>query len=172
MDMKKYYWFNLGSHHSTTQTISLGRSYSTKPHDRRHWSHDGTKLPMFEMLWRKLRKHKKNTTTMEGVYDPETYSKNFDQGVGSMEPENLCRSFSARFADPSRILPPKHLLDSWLRDVICIYYCFLRAYMINHISLDLWFLWFLVSSSYDRFIGGGIVYGIWLCDHNNERKRL
>ena len=38
-------------------------------------------------------------------YDPTTYSKNFDQGMGWEEPDNLSRSFSARFADPSRIFP-------------------------------------------------------------------
>ncbi|KAF7817149.1 hypothetical protein G2W53_031118 [Senna tora] len=108
MDMKKY-WFSSGP-----QSARLGRSY-TKPRD--HRSYDGTK-PVWETLWRKLRRDKKKgfsscaATTREGIYDPETYSKNFDPGMGSMEPDNLCRSFSARFADPSRILPPKHLLDS------------------------------------------------------------
>lgn len=71
------------------------------------------------MLWRKLKRDKKNKKKVfsspdnsvdGGVYDQETYSMNFDHGTGWMEPDNLPRSFSARFADPSRILPPKHLL--------------------------------------------------------------
>ncbi|KAK8465537.1 hypothetical protein PHAVU_009G105000 [Phaseolus vulgaris] len=106
MDMKKY-WF--GSRTQRKQDIRLGRSY-TKPH------YDGTKT-VWQMLWRKLKRSadKKRVfsspTTVEGVYDPQTYSMNFDQGMGWMEPDNLPRSFSARFADPSRIIPPKHLLD-------------------------------------------------------------
>lgn len=36
-------------------------------------------------------------------YDVYTYSQNFDQGFARDEPDNLSRSFSVRFADPSRI---------------------------------------------------------------------
>ena len=75
----------------------------------------GGSKPAWRALWRKIRGDKKKVfsspVTMEGIYDPDTYSQNFDQGAGWMEPDNLCRSFSARFADPSRILPPRHLLD-------------------------------------------------------------
>ncbi|KAJ1396381.1 hypothetical protein SESBI_32600 [Sesbania bispinosa] len=103
MDVKKH-WFS-------SRSVRFGRSY-TKPHN---WSnlgssYDGTKT-VWQMLWRKLRRDKKKVFTVESVYDTETYSMNFDQGTGWMEPDNLPRSFSARFADPSRILPPKHLLD-------------------------------------------------------------
>ena len=67
------------------------------------------------MLWRKLKRDKKkgfrSTPTLEGIYDPESYSMNFDHGTGWMEPDNMPRSFSARYADPYRILPPRHLLD-------------------------------------------------------------
>ncbi|RDX58439.1 hypothetical protein CR513_62246, partial [Mucuna pruriens] len=92
MDVKKY-WF--GSRSQRTQNIRLGRSYSPS-------SYDGTKT-VWQMLWRKVKRlsDKKKVfnspTTMEGVYDPETYSMNFDQGTGWMEPDNLPRSFSASF---------------------------------------------------------------------------
>lgn len=112
MDMKRY-WFS-SRNHEATQNIRFGRSY-TRPH---YESYGGTKSTVWQMLWRKLRRDNKKkrvfsspSTVVEGVYDPETYSMNFDQGTGWMEPDNLPRSFSARFADPSRILPPKHLLD-------------------------------------------------------------
>ncbi|XP_027356880.1 uncharacterized protein LOC113866197 [Abrus precatorius] len=115
MDVKKYW---LSSRSQRTQNIQLGRSY-TKSHNRSSSpytsSYDGTKT-LWKMLWRKLKRSSdkkkvfNSPTTMEGVYDPETYSMNFDQGTGWMEPDNLPRSFSARFADPSKILPPKHLL--------------------------------------------------------------
>lgn len=111
MDMKKH-WFSSSSQR-TTQNIMLGRSY-TRPHSK---SYDGTKT-VWQMLWRKLKREKKNKkkvfsssdNSVDGVYDQETYSMNFDHGTGWMEPDNLPRSFSARFTDPSRILPPKHLL--------------------------------------------------------------
>ena len=41
-------------------------------------------------------------------YDPYTYSQNFDPGLAT-DPDNVSRSFSARFAVPSRIF-----LESWL----------------------------------------------------------
>ncbi|KAF8025562.1 hypothetical protein BT93_F2411 [Corymbia citriodora subsp. variegata] len=37
-------------------------------------------------------------------YDPFTYAQNFDQGQTWADPDNLSRTFSARFAVPSRIL--------------------------------------------------------------------
>ncbi|KAK7311804.1 hypothetical protein RJT34_10174 [Clitoria ternatea] len=111
MLLKKYLF---GSRSQRTQNIQLGRSY-TRQHHRSYSpstsSFEGTRS-MWQMLWRKLKRSDKkkvfNSTTMEGVYDTETYSMNFDQGTGWMEPDNLPRSFSARYADPSRILPPKH----------------------------------------------------------------
>ncbi|KAI4337460.1 hypothetical protein L6164_015875 [Bauhinia variegata] len=113
MDIKKH-WFSGGSH--TSQTIRLGRRY-TRPGCRSCWpsSCDSTK-PAWQMIWKRIRGDGKkvfcsSATKMEGTYDPETYSKNFDEGMGWVELENLGRSFSARFADPSRILPPKHLMD-------------------------------------------------------------
>ncbi|KAG0498110.1 hypothetical protein HPP92_002801 [Vanilla planifolia] len=36
-------------------------------------------------------------------YDPLTYAQNFDEGSAWVEPENISRSFSARFAAPSGV---------------------------------------------------------------------
>lgn len=77
---------------------------------------------MWEVLRRKLRfrirrdhndnnKKKMMLNSCVAVYDSESYSKNFDQGLEWMEPDNACRSFSARFAVPARIFAPTHLLD-------------------------------------------------------------
>lgn len=70
-------------------------------------------------FWRKLKgdnknKNKKNSFNSSSVkiqqpYDPETYMKNFDDGESTMEPENLFRSFSARYADPSKSCRRKKL---------------------------------------------------------------
>ena len=63
------------------------------------------------MLWIKFKKEKKklfvSSATLHVPYDPYTYSQNFDQGNALDEPDNLSRSFSVRFADPSRILIKK-----------------------------------------------------------------
>lgn len=53
-------------------------------------------------LWRRIIKEKRrilNSAAPEQLpYDPYTYAQNFDEGSASVEPENLSRSFSARFA--------------------------------------------------------------------------
>uniref|UniRef100_A0ACD5VG62 Uncharacterized protein n=1 Tax=Avena sativa TaxID=4498 RepID=A0ACD5VG62_AVESA len=74
----------------------------------------GTKL---RGLWRKIVREKKRillcTTGCIPVapsapsrepYDAYSYAQNFDDGAAWVEPENLSRSFSARFAVPSRAL--------------------------------------------------------------------
>ncbi|KAK2399175.1 hypothetical protein QL285_049029 [Trifolium repens] len=110
MDFKKQ---RFSSSNSTTQTIRLGRSY-TKPHYQSN-NIDGTKPVWQQKLWKKIKRDKKkifgSTPTMEGIYDEESYSMNFDQGSGWMEPDNLPRSFSSRYADPSRNRFSRHLLD-------------------------------------------------------------
>ncbi|OIW14604.1 hypothetical protein TanjilG_32946 [Lupinus angustifolius] len=108
MDMKKYLLSSRNNHHETTHNIRLCRSY-TRTHYR---IYSPIKKTVWQMLWRKLKSGKKQKvfSSDNSVYDPETYSMNFDHGTGWMEPDNILRSFSARFADPSRILPPKHLL--------------------------------------------------------------
>lgn len=59
-------------------------------------------------LWRRIMKGKRrilNSSAPQHVpYDAYSYAQNFDDGSSWIEPENLSRSFSARFADPSRIL--------------------------------------------------------------------
>lgn len=93
---------NLSKSRSVSSAISSAASSSSK----------------FIMSWKALcmkflRKHKLRkifaspaTTSITHVptYDPYTYSQNFDQGPRwDDEPENLSRSFSLRFSDPSRI---------------------------------------------------------------------
>ncbi|PIA65069.1 hypothetical protein AQUCO_00100508v1 [Aquilegia coerulea] len=65
----------------------------------------------WRLLWRKLKKEQKrmfnSSAPVQVPYDAYTYSQNFDQGTAWAEPDNLPRSFSARYADPSRTLPRK-----------------------------------------------------------------
>ncbi|ERN03899.1 hypothetical protein AMTR_s00078p00182690 [Amborella trichopoda] len=68
----------------------------------------GVSSSMWWSIWRKLKKEKSEIfrprlRSARVSYDPETYAMNFDNGVASFEPDNLSRSFSARFADPSWI---------------------------------------------------------------------
>ncbi|KAF9681150.1 hypothetical protein SADUNF_Sadunf06G0195600 [Salix dunnii] len=84
---------------SGRETIYLGRTPGVK---------DGPK-PRWKVFWRKINRGKKkifkvSPVTSQASYDPDEYSQNFDQGTDWSEPEFLSRSFSARYADPSRIL--------------------------------------------------------------------
>ncbi|KAI4355659.1 hypothetical protein L6164_004408 [Bauhinia variegata] len=64
------------------------------------------KMPCWRALWRKIKKEKKrffsSSPEFHFQYDPNSYSHNFDDGY-STDPDNVSRSFSARFAVPSRI---------------------------------------------------------------------
>ncbi|KAB2081469.1 hypothetical protein ERO13_A05G130300v2 [Gossypium hirsutum] len=71
-----------------------------------------SKVPRWRLLWRKLMREKKKvfactSRTTSGVhnvsYDPHTYAQNFDQGLIPADPDEFSRSFSARFAVPSRV---------------------------------------------------------------------
>ncbi|CAL9199423.1 unnamed protein product [Musa hybrid cultivar] len=58
-------------------------------------------------LWRRIVRGPRRIFISSGnpmhvSYDPYTYAQNFDEGSASVEPDNLWRSFSARFAAPSR----------------------------------------------------------------------
>ncbi|CAI9773625.1 unnamed protein product [Fraxinus pennsylvanica] len=74
------------------------------PHDL---SVNNSKAPIWTMLWRKIKKEKKRkfnySNSMRFAYDPYSYAQNFDQGLMWANPDELSRSFSARFAVPSRI---------------------------------------------------------------------
>jgi len=66
--------------------------------------------PRWQVFWRKTNGGKKRilkaslVTSVQASYDPDEYSQNFDQGTDWTKPEDLSRSFSARYADPSRVL--------------------------------------------------------------------
>uniref|UniRef100_A0A2P2PN12 Uncharacterized protein n=1 Tax=Rhizophora mucronata TaxID=61149 RepID=A0A2P2PN12_RHIMU len=83
------------------ETIFLGRSYT-----QGHKKEDSK--PKWQTFWRRIGRDKMkvfnaSATFVQASYDPDEYIQNFDQGTGRTEPDNLCRSFSARFADPLRI---------------------------------------------------------------------
>ncbi|KAL3528779.1 hypothetical protein ACH5RR_008101 [Cinchona calisaya] len=69
-----------------------------------------SKAPIWRQLWRKIKNKEKkrsmfhcSSSSMRFAYDPHTYSQNFDQGLTWADPDEISRSFSARFAVPSRI---------------------------------------------------------------------
>ncbi|KAL3610611.1 hypothetical protein D5086_001631 [Populus alba] len=69
-----------------------------------------SKTPRWRLLWRKMVKTKRKVFDSSSsapkvylTYDPYTYSQNFDHGLVLSNPDDSSRSFSARFAVPSRI---------------------------------------------------------------------
>ncbi|CAJ2656158.1 unnamed protein product [Trifolium pratense] len=63
------------------------------------------KITSLKTLWRKIKREKKRSFRSSSrvfVYDPSSYLQNFDDGY-STDPDNVSRSFSARFAAPSKI---------------------------------------------------------------------
>ncbi|KAH7846585.1 hypothetical protein Vadar_015747 [Vaccinium darrowii] len=90
-------WQKTGS-----RSLRLGRSYAEADQESHFWLN----------LWRKIKrdkrsarkKKKSNSNSPVSLYDHDTYLQNFEEEPRWMEPDILCRSFSARFADPSRTL--------------------------------------------------------------------
>ncbi|XP_027357397.1 uncharacterized protein LOC113866798 [Abrus precatorius] len=87
--------------------IERGNSISANRSSKMRW----------RVLWMKFKKEKKklfeySASPLQVPYDPYTYSQNFDQGTSKFEPDNLSRSFSVRFADPStsRIIVKKRVI--------------------------------------------------------------
>ncbi|KAK9666176.1 hypothetical protein RND81_14G166700 [Saponaria officinalis] len=110
---------NYRSSSKNQQPIYLNKSVSEHPYGRfladsqslcrRKGTSSSSKMQGF---WRKLRRMFKKEQRSFGSghhshalivpYNSYTYAQNFDdQGSRFIEPENLCRSFSARFAGPS-----------------------------------------------------------------------
>ncbi|KAJ0089681.1 uncharacterized protein LOC116123177 [Pistacia vera] len=92
------------------RAIRLGQSYNEVRPVNSSSTSGLTKL-RWKVLWMKFKKEKKkmfeSVSPLQVPYDPYTYSQNFDQGFAWEEPDNLSRSFSVRFADPSRIFLKK-----------------------------------------------------------------
>lgn len=118
MDIRS--WCNSGA----SESIRLGRC----PHRRRDGAggcsgnsgsnspaSSGLKKLSWKQLWMKLKRERRRIMLesgsfeghVHGPYDFHNYSQNFDHGIASEEPENLSRSFSVRFANPSRIFVRK-----------------------------------------------------------------
>ncbi|XP_020097002.1 uncharacterized protein LOC109716097 [Ananas comosus] len=103
-DDAEVYYYNdddpLGYYHPSSSSSSSGRSSS---------SSSGRKA-VLRGLWRRIMKEKRRVLLCAPQrpphvpYDASTYAQNFDEGAAWGEPENLSRSFSARFAVPSRVL--------------------------------------------------------------------
>ncbi|CAH8362282.1 unnamed protein product [Eruca vesicaria subsp. sativa] len=108
-------WKLFSSASSYRETIVLGRyskSCRAQKQQRRR-SIEERLLPKWTVLLRKLKLLPSSRVTKVTAYELDDYSLNFDQGSGwhdHDEPENLARSFSSRFADPTRIRATRLLL--------------------------------------------------------------
>ncbi|KAK8940215.1 hypothetical protein KSP40_PGU020690 [Platanthera guangdongensis] len=56
------------------------------------------------IVGKKRRIFDSSASATRAAYDLDTYAQNFDEGSAWVEPENLARSFSARFAIPLDVL--------------------------------------------------------------------
>ncbi|KAL8043166.1 hypothetical protein ABFX02_09G100500 [Erythranthe guttata] len=117
---------------SSKENVCWPRSYSSLRYDRfvsynnnmPPLTRSSSKAPIWMQLWRKLKREKKrifqcnnnnsNNSSMRFTYDAYSYSQNFDDNQGSVwaDPDNVSRSFSARFAVPSRIFEQQRLMMS------------------------------------------------------------
>lgn len=108
----KKIWSVSSSASSYRETIVLGR-YSKSCIEQKQ-QRDQRLLPKWKVWLRKLKLlPSPSSSTKVVAYEPYDYSLNFDQGPGwhdHDEPENLSRSFSSRFADPTRIRATRLLL--------------------------------------------------------------
>ncbi|XP_050214295.1 uncharacterized protein LOC126665520 [Mercurialis annua] len=99
---------------SYKETVHLGRNRSRRRHEHEA---DDSKWK-WNKLWRKFnRKIFSAPVILQASYDPDEYSQNFDQGTGRTEPDNLSRSFSARYADPSRLILIKNTSVRYVRGI-------------------------------------------------------
>ncbi|KAK6941532.1 hypothetical protein RJ641_026909 [Dillenia turbinata] len=91
-----------------SKTVRLGQRYAAVEPMEYQQSMESN-MPVWKVWWRKLLREKRRMLEPQvGVafqvpYDPQSYELNFDQGLMLDEPDSLSRSFSVRFADPSRI---------------------------------------------------------------------
>ncbi|KAL9323121.1 hypothetical protein ACSQ67_011174 [Phaseolus vulgaris] len=74
----------------------------------------GLSMSGWRTFWRKIKREKRrlfsaSSPAVHAQYDPNSYSHNFDDGF-SNDPDNLSRSFSARFAVPSKIFDKNQIL--------------------------------------------------------------
>ncbi|KAL0310250.1 UNVERIFIED_CONTAM: hypothetical protein Scaly_2945300 [Sesamum calycinum] len=115
-------WPSCSSSHSAANAC-WPATYSSRKYDRfvsynMAVSTRSSKAPIWRQLWRKLKKEKKRmfrrqccvSNSMRFTYDPHSYSQNFDQGSIWADPDDLSRSFSARFAVPSTIFDKNRLM--------------------------------------------------------------
>ncbi|GKV03379.1 hypothetical protein SLEP1_g15688 [Rubroshorea leprosula] len=89
------------------ETITLGKNN----HQREENDHRAR--ARWRIFWTKITREKKKIfcspgATFQSSYALDEYSQNFDQEMSWAEPDNLSRSFSARYANPSRIARRSH----------------------------------------------------------------
>ncbi|KAJ1433939.1 hypothetical protein SESBI_05783 [Sesbania bispinosa] len=70
-------------------------------------------MPSWRTFWRKIKREKKkffsSSAAVHVQYDPNSYSQNFDDGYYT-DPDNVSRSFSARFAVPSKFFEKSEMV--------------------------------------------------------------
>ncbi|XP_062208355.1 uncharacterized protein LOC133909822 [Phragmites australis] len=113
LDGDDYYYDDDIFHSSSSSSAGGGGPYSAAAYAGNQRPSARTRL---RGLWRRIMREKKRillcttgclpmaAAPHREPYDEYSYAQNFDDGEAWVEPENLSRSFSARFAVPSRVL--------------------------------------------------------------------
>ncbi|CAA0839089.1 Unknown protein [Striga hermonthica] len=120
-------WHNL-RHDKDAACWPRPRSHSTLKYDRfvpygdmaaaavrRPNNNNNNKSSILTQLWRKLKRENNKrvfrcSKSTRFTYDEHSYSQNFDPGFLCADPDDLSRSFSARFAVSSRIFEKPRLM--------------------------------------------------------------
>ncbi|CAN4096361.1 unnamed protein product [Withania somnifera] len=115
MDVKNWYI----SFRTRSGSVRLGRNHNhddTEGVEESISESRGRKSSIWKALWKKLSKENKEKKKGHRLefsrsihvqvphYDEFTYSQNFDDGLNRDEPDHFFKSFSVRYADPSKLI--------------------------------------------------------------------
>ncbi|GER39681.1 structural maintenance of chromosome 3 [Striga asiatica] len=85
-----------------TRSKSVRLGQNTYVQTEYHISNDNSSNSKWLIFWQKITRAKKKSSGTPKTYDHQSYLQNFDDGPHRIEPDYLYRSFSARYANPSR----------------------------------------------------------------------
>ncbi|KAL3655647.1 hypothetical protein CASFOL_000043 [Castilleja foliolosa] len=93
---------------TSSKSVKLGQKLYIETEYQDHQYNSSN--PKWLIFWRKITRAKRKSpetplslSAQKNTYDHQSYLQNFDDGSDRIEPDYLYRSFSARYANPSRL---------------------------------------------------------------------